>query len=75
MSKFVMPRKRKDFEDMLVDAFVLGMSCGYGVEHTELSDDERIYKNRYRAFLQGKINSMSEIVNDEKTYVERMSGI
>ena len=36
MSKFVMPRKRKDLENMLVDAFALGMSCGYGVEHTEL---------------------------------------
>lgn len=74
MNKISMPKNRKDFEDMLVNAFNTGMSCGYAVEHTELSDDERVYRNRYRAYIQGKINSMSEIINDEKTFTERMAG-
>lgn len=75
MSKFVMPTKRKDFEDMLMLAFDMGMQCGYAVEHTEKSDDEAIYRNRYRALIQGKINSMNEILNDEKTFTERMAGL
>ena len=75
MSKFVMPKRRKDFEDMLVNAFDMGMECSYAVEHTEKSDDEKIYQNRYRALMQGKINSMSETINGEKTFTERMAGI
>lgn len=75
MSKFTMPRKRKDFEEMLMFAFDMGMQCGYTVEHTELSDDERIYRDRYRALIQGKINNMDEIINDEKTFTERNAGL
>ena len=73
MSKFIMPRKKKDLEEMLVNAFDMGMQCAYGVEHTEKANDEEILRNRYRALIQGKINGMSDIVNNEKTFVERMS--
>lgn len=75
MCKFTMPRKRKDFEEMLVLAFDMGMQCGYAVEHTELSNDERIYRERYRALIQGKINNMDEVINDEKTFTERMASL
>lgn len=75
MSKYKIPRKREDFEEMLVLAFCTGMTCGYGVEHTELTNDERIYRERYRALLQGKINSMSECFNGEKTFTERAAGL
>lgn len=75
MSKIIMPKNRKDFEDILVNAFHMGMTCGYAVEHTELSDDEKVYQDRYRAYIQGKISSMSEFVNDEKTFTERMAGL
>lgn len=75
MSRYKMPKKRQDFEDILVLAFDIGMQCGYGVEHTEKSDDERIYRNRYRALIQGKISSMDECLNGEKTFVERMAGL
>lgn len=69
--KYLIPKNRQQFENMLVNAFEIGMSCGYAVEHTNLSEDERVYSNRYRALIQGKIKDMSEIVNDEKTYIEQ----
>lgn len=72
MSKYIMPKKRKDFENMLVNVFMLGMNCGYGVEHTELSYDENVYRNRFRALIQGKINCMDEIIDNERTYNERI---
>lgn len=71
MSKFKMPKRRKDFENMLVNAFVSGMNCAYSVEHTECSDDEKVLMNRYRALIQGKINSMNEVWNDERIYLEK----
>ncbi len=71
MSKYPMPRNRKDFEEMLVNAFDLGMSCAYGVEHTELSDDENVLRNRFKAVIQGKIEDMSTIYNGERTFIER----
>lgn len=58
------------FEDKLVDAFMLGMICGYGVDHEHLGDDERVYKNRFRAYLNGKIKDMNEVYNDERTTLE-----
>lgn len=73
MGKVKMPKNKHNLEDMLVNAFLMGMTSGYGVAHEELSDDERIYANRYRALIQGKIEDMSEIVNGEKTYTERMA--
>ena len=75
MSKYKMPKKRKDFEEMLVLAFDMGMQCAYGVEHTEKGNDEKIYRERYKALIQGKINSMSESINGEKTYTERIANL
>ena len=77
MAKKKMPKTRKEFEDALVNAFDMGMrcGCGCGVEHTEASDDEKVYRNRYRALIQGKIGSMSEYINDEKTFTERMTDL
>ena len=72
MSKQRMPKRRDEFEDSLVSAFCLEMQCGYSVEHTNLSNDEKVLENRYRALLQGKINSMSEIYNEEKLYCEKL---
>lgn len=68
-----MPKNKSNLEEMLLSAFQQGMICGYGVAHEELSDDERIYVSRYRALIQGKIENMSETVNGEKTYTERMA--
>lgn len=75
MSKYIMPKKRKDFEETLLNAFDMGMQCGYAVEHTELSNDERVYRERYRALIQGKINNMDECINGEKTFAERIAGL
>ena len=75
MSKYRMPKNRKEFEKMLINAFDMGMECGYAVEHTEKSDDEKVLRNRYRALVQGKISSMSEAVDDEKTFTEKMEGL
>lgn len=72
MNKQRVPKRRDEFENSLVSAFCLGMQCGYSVEHTELSNDEKVLENRYRALVQGKINSMSEIYNEEKLYCEKI---
>ena len=72
MSKYNMPKNRKQFEDMLVNAFEMGITCGYGVEHEDLSNDENVFKNRFRAYIQGKISSMNECIDGEKTYLERV---
>ena len=73
MGRYTMPKRRSDFEEMLVEAFATGMNCGYAVEHTQLSEDEMVYINRYRAYIQGKISSMGEQYNNEKTYCERVA--
>lgn len=70
MSKQRMPKRRDEFEDSLVSAFCLGMQCGYSVEHTDLSNDEKVLENRFRALIQGKINNMSEIYNEAMIYCE-----
>lgn len=72
MSKQRMPKNKKEFENSLVSAFCLGMQCGYSVEHTDLSNDEKVLENRFRALIQGKINNMSEIYNEEKLYCEKL---
>ena len=66
-----MPKNRKEYEAALLSAFDMGMNCAYAVEHTERSDDERIYRNRYKALIQGKIKGMDEVINNEKTFTER----
>lgn len=73
MSKYKMPKNRKEFESALTSAFEIGMSCAYGVQHEYLRSDEEIYSKRFVAFIQGKINSMNECFNNEKTYLERNS--
>lgn len=73
MSKYKMPKNRKQFEAALISAFEIGMCCAYGVEHEDLRRDEEIYSKRFVAFIQGKINSMNECFNGEKTYLERNS--
>lgn len=70
--KVTMPKKRKDLEDMLMNAFQSGMISGYAVDHEHLSDDETVLQNRYKAFIQGKIDSMSECYNGELTTCEKM---
>lgn len=75
MSRYKMPKNRKQFEEMLLNAFYMGMQCSYCVEHTEKSTDERIYRDRFRALIQGKINTMSEYIDGEKLYTERMAGL
>lgn len=71
MSKWLISRNRKDFENSLVNAFMQGMICGYAVDHEHLVDDERVYENRFRAYISGKINCMSEIYNNEKITMEK----
>ena len=73
MSKYKMPKDRKRFEDMLVNAFDMGMTCGYGVEHTELAEDESVLRNRFRAMIQGKVEDMSTIYNGEMTTIEKLA--
>lgn len=35
------PKNRKQYELDLLFAFDLGMTCGYGIEHSDISNEER----------------------------------
>lgn len=72
VGKITMPKNRKSLEDMLMNAFESGMISGYAVDHEHLSDDETVLQNRYKAFIQGKIGSTTEIYNGELTTCEKI---
>ena len=69
-----MSKNKEEFEELMLNAFRTGMTCGYAVEHAELSTDEEVYTERFRAYLRGDISSMSEPYNNRLTYTERASG-
>ena len=64
--QYRMPKTRKEYEEALLNAFDMGMRCGYAVEHTELSVEERILRERYLALIQGKIKNMAYILCSDK---------
>lgn len=73
MGRAKMPKNRKDLENMLMSAFESGMTSGYAVDHEHLIDDESVLQNRYKAYIQGKIGSMTEYYNGEMICCERIS--
>ena len=40
MKKFRMPKTRKEFETDMILAFQAGMTAGYGIEHTNINEEE-----------------------------------
>lgn len=71
MRKYAMPKNRKQLEEMLMSAFDMGMTSAYAVEHTEMSDDEEILRDRYKAMIQGKCENMHTIIDGKMIYIER----
>lgn len=74
MKRYKMPKNRREYEFYMLNAFMMGMNCGYAVEHTELSNEERIYRERFKALIQGKINSINDIIDNDALFIERNSG-
>ena len=40
MKKFRMPKTRKEYETDMILAFRAGMNAGYGIEHTNITEEE-----------------------------------
>ena len=42
-----MPKNKKELERMLLQVFQAGMNAGYGIEHTDIINEERKASKRF----------------------------